>query len=52
MKKEYESPVLEVLHFNIQEPVMNSDCTTYEGVCPIDGVCTYDIGDGIVSGVG
>ena len=44
MKKEYESPTLEVLRFDVQDPVMESDCTTYTGgVCPYDGVCTIDV---------
>jgi hypothetical protein len=44
MKKEYESPALEVLNFDVRDSVMDSDCTTYTGgTCPYDGICTIDV---------
>lgn len=52
MKKEYESPALEVLHFDVQDSVMDSDCTTYTGgTCPYDGICTIDVSEPNISSV-
>ena len=52
MKMEYESPVLEVLHFDVQDSVMDSNCTTYTGgICPYDGICTIDVNEPNISSV-
>lgn len=52
MKKEYESPVLEVFSFAVMDTVMDGgDCMGFS--CP-DGICVLDGGcytDGVVPNV-